>query len=77
MILDSCYKLYGESKQWKDAQRKCNEDGANLLTLESLDELVCDLHTFRFLYTELTFNMLYSVYMSTCLQQYNNNGTIF
>ncbi|XP_025111332.1 secretory phospholipase A2 receptor-like [Pomacea canaliculata] len=40
MILDSCYKLYGQNKQWKDAQRKCNEDGANLLTLESLDELL-------------------------------------
>ncbi|PVD23992.1 hypothetical protein C0Q70_17269 [Pomacea canaliculata] len=40
MILDSCYKLYNEKKQWKDAKSSCNEDGANLLTLESLDELV-------------------------------------
>ncbi|PVD23821.1 hypothetical protein C0Q70_17095 [Pomacea canaliculata] len=40
MILDSCYKIYNEAKPWIAAQRSCNEDGANLLTLESLDELV-------------------------------------
>ncbi|XP_025110192.1 C-type mannose receptor 2-like [Pomacea canaliculata] len=40
MILDSCYKIYNEAKPWIAAQRSCNEDGANLLTLESLDELL-------------------------------------
>lgn len=44
LILDSCYYLSTTpAVQWKEAQRKCNELGANLLTLESLDELVCDI----------------------------------
>lgn len=44
LILDSCYYLSTTAAvQWKEARRKCNELGANLLTLESLDELVCDI----------------------------------
>ncbi|XP_025108879.1 C-type mannose receptor 2-like isoform X2 [Pomacea canaliculata] len=54
LILDSCYYLSTTAAvQWTDAQRKCNELGANLLTLESLDELLqIRRETWRFTVTD-------------------------
>ncbi|XP_025111433.1 lymphocyte antigen 75-like [Pomacea canaliculata] len=39
LISSSCYKLYIEEMEWSDAQASCKKDGADMLSINSIDEL--------------------------------------